>query len=140
MRKLAPLVLLVALAGCSRDIRNEQAVRQAVIDYLSSRPGLNVGSMTVNVTSVIFRKDEADATVSFVPKGSGASAGMTIRYVLELKGNRWVVKPRANAGNNPHGASGPNPHGSTMPAPDGGSPAGTLPPGHPQVPPKDSGH
>jgi len=141
VRNLAALLLLLALAGCSRDIRNEQAVRQAVIDYLSSRPGLNIGSMNVDVTSVIFRKDEADATVSFVPKGSSASAGMTIRYVLELKGNRWVVKPRASSGNNPHGGTEANPHGSTMPSPDsGGSPAGTLPPGHPTVPPRDSGH
>ena len=146
MRTLALLLLVLALAGCGRDIRNEQAVRQAVIDYLSSRPGLNISSMNVDLASVIFRKDEADATVSVSPKGSSASAGMTIRYTLELKGNRWVVKPRANAGSNPHGApdanpngsTNANPHGSAAVAPDGGSP-GAIPPGHPPIPPKDSG-
>ena len=128
-------MLVLAVTGCHRDIRNEQAVRQAVIDYLSGRPGLNVSSMNVELSSVIFRQNEADAVVSFSPKGSSAAAGMTIRYVLELKGNRWVVKPRANAGSNPHGGGTEmNPHGGTV-TPEGGA----LPPGHPAIPPKDSG-
>jgi hypothetical protein len=132
VRSFLPLLLL-ALAGCGSDIRNERAVRQGVLDYLSSRSGLNLSSMNINVTSVVFRKDEADATVSFSPKGaSGAAGGMTMRYVLERKGSRWVVKGRADSGGNPHGGA--------MQAPGAGmNPPGALPPGHPTVPPQDSG-
>jgi len=141
VRSFLPLLLLFALAGCNRDIRNENAVRQGVIDYLSSRPNLNISSMNVQVTAVVFRKDEADATVSFSPKGSNAAAGgMTMRYVLEKKGDRWVVKGRADSGQNPHGEAGANPHGGGMvPGDAGAAPSGTLPPGHPAVPPQDSG-
>jgi hypothetical protein len=125
--------LLAAFAGCHRDVRNENAVRQGVLDYLSSRANLNISSMNVQVTSVVFRKDEADAIVSFAPKGSNASGGMTIRYLLERKGDRWVVKGRADSGS-PHAGADANPHGGMAP---GGT--GELPPGHPPVPPKDSG-
>lgn len=107
--------------------------------------------MSVDVTAVTFKGNEADATVSFAPKGStGAGQGMTIRYVLERKGNRWVVKGRSG-GANAHGAGGgmpggmpgampggANPHGGTMPEMPGGAGAqspspGDLPPGHPAV-------
>jgi len=60
--------------------------------------------MQVDVTSVSFRQNEADATVSFRPKGGGAGAGMQMRYVLERRGNRWVVKSKSEAGGSPHGA------------------------------------
>ena len=125
-----PLLLIVALAGCHRDIRNEQAVRQGVIDYLASRSNLNIGAMNVEVASVIYRQNEADATVSFSPKGGGPGGSMTMRYTLELKGGKWIVKGRADSGQNPHGGG--------MPA-TGASPMGEMPPGHPAVPPPDSG-
>jgi len=84
--------------------------------------------MDVGVTNVIFRKDEADATVSFSPKGSKPGAGMVMHYTLQLQGSRWVVKGRTEAGN-PHGGAGSaNPHG-------GMGDAGALPPGHPAIPP-----
>jgi hypothetical protein len=130
VRSLFPLLLIVALAGCNRDIRNEQAVRQGVIDYLASRSNLNISAMNVEVASVIFRQNEADATVSFSPKGGGPGGSMTMRYTLELKGSKWVVKGRAD--------SGQNPHGSGMPAP-GASPMGEMPSGHPTAPPPDRG-
>jgi hypothetical protein len=64
---------------------------------------------------------------------------MSIPYTLERKGDRWVVKPRAGAGQNPHGAIGANPHGDGMGMPGGApNPAGALPPGHPTIPPQDS--
>jgi hypothetical protein len=142
VRSILPLLLLLALAGCNRDIRNESAVRQGVLDYLSSRPNLNIASMDVGVTSVVFRRDEADATVSFSAKGSNGAGGMTMHYLLERKGGRWAVKSRADSGQNPHGGGmGANPHGGGMGLPDagGGAPAGALPPGHPAVPPQDHG-
>ena len=131
---VAVTFLLACLAACSHgNIDTKEAVRQGVIDYLAGRQNLNVGSMNVEVASVVFKENEAQATVAFVPKGS-TGAPVTIPYTLERKGNRWVVKPHA-AGQNPHGGPmggmpmGENPHGAM-------APEGTLPPGHPTVPQK----
>ncbi len=142
MVKLALLVCALALApvGCNRGggIENKEAVRQGVVDYLSSRSNLNVASMNVDVTSVTFKGNEADATVSFAPKGAGgAGQGMSMRYTLERKGNRWVVKGRADSGKNAHGMGGPGGEGAMPPMPGQNPPAGELPPGHPPM--KDSG-
>lgn len=107
------------------------------MDYLSTRQGLNIASMNVSVASLVFRENQVDATVTFSPKGSNAAAPMSIHYLLEKKGDRWVVKPRAGAGQNPHGGMGANPHGGGMAMPEGaGSPTGAMPPGHPAVPPQ----
>jgi hypothetical protein len=118
------LVFWVALSfwGCSRGLQTKEAVRQGVIDYLSSRKDLSIGSMQVDILSVDFRGNEAEATVSFRPKGGGE--GMQMPYKLERVGNRWVVKARAGAG-------GGSPHGS-MGAPEGPSGMG-LPAGHPPI-------
>jgi hypothetical protein len=130
------VLVCLALAGCHRDIQNEDAVKRGVMDYLATRQGLNVASMDVSIASTVFRANEVDATVIFSPKGSGAAQPMTIHYLLEKKGDRWVVKPRAGGGQNPHGGMGSNPHGDGTGMPEGGGrPAGALPPGHPTVPP-----
>lgn len=137
------MVVCLALAGCHSNIQNEGAVRRGVMDYLSTRPGLNIGSMDVSVGSMIFRENEVDATFTFTPKGSNAAQpgqAMSIHYVLEKKGNRWLVKPRTASGQNPHGGMGASPHGGGMAMPEsGGSAAGALPPGHPALPPQDRG-
>lgn len=128
------MLVCLALAGCHRNIQNEDAVKRGVMDYLSTRQGLNLDSMNVSITSMVFRQNVVDVMVSFSPKGSGAASPMSIAYTLEKNGDRWVVKPRATAGQNPHGGMGANPHGMGMPE-GGGAPAGALPPGHPAVPP-----
>lgn len=129
-------MLLLCLVGCNKgNIDTKEAVRQGVIDYLAGRQNLNVSSMNVEVTSVTFKENEADAMVAFAPKGGGGGQPVSIPYTLERKGNRWVVKPRAT-GESPHGGampSGANPHGSM---PGGEAPAGAMPPGHPAVPQK----
>lgn len=79
--------------------------------------------MQVEIASVSFRQNEADAVVSFRPKGStDASTGMQMQYTLEKKGGRWVVKGKRESGMSPHGAGGAMP-----PASQGGA----MPPGHP---------
>jgi hypothetical protein len=133
------VLVCLALAGCHPNMQNEDAVKRGVMDYLSTRQGLNIASMDVSVASMVFRENEVDATVTFSPKGSTAAQPMSIHYVLERKGDRWVVKPRADGGQNPHGGMGANPHGGGMSMPERGSPAGALPPGHPPVPQQDSG-
>jgi hypothetical protein len=121
------------------------------MDYLAQRTDLNMKMMQVDVTSVSFRQDEADATVSFRPKGA-AGGGMQMRYTLERQDGRWVVKGKGHsgAGQEPHGkvppggmpGAGQSPHGAMpggMPGGMSGAPAGTpnpdLPPGHPAVNP-----
>ncbi len=127
-------MFVLALASCSRGIETKEAVRQGIIDHLSTQTGLNVNAMQIDVTSLSFRKDEADATVAFRPKGSsGTSAGMTMGYTLERKGNRWVVKGRRDAAGSPHGGGG------EMPMAKPADPNSPLPPGHPSTSPNPSG-
>jgi hypothetical protein len=120
----------VMLAACHKDINTTEAVQRGMTKYLASKSGLS--AMDVSVTSVSFRENEADATVHFQAKGSGAiNSGINMKYVLERKGDEWVVKGRSgmSTGANPHGdmsGMGSNPHGGGMPA---------LPPGHPAIPP-----
>jgi len=116
------------------------------MDYLAQRTDLNMKMMQVDVTSVSFRQDEADATVSFRPKGA-AGGGMQMRYTLERQGSRWVVKGKGHpgAGQEPHGKmpAGQSPHGAMsggampggMPGAAAGTPNPDLPPGHPAINP-----
>jgi hypothetical protein len=97
------------------------------MDYLAARSDLDLGAIQVDVTSVQFRQNEADATVAFRPKGGAAGSGMEMRYTLEKKGGRWVVKGKGQA---PAGAA---PHGAQ--AETGKSPAPAMPPGHPPLGP-----
>jgi len=115
----AAILVMCAAAACHRGIDTEEAVRQGVIDYLSKRSNLNVAGMNVEVTSVSFRQNEADAVVAFTAKGASPGQPMTMRYTLERQGDHWVVKEKANTGANPHGAAS--------------APGGQLPPGHPPV-------
>jgi hypothetical protein len=97
--------------------------------------------MDVSIADVIYRQDEATATVHFQAKGSNTQgSGMDMRYVLERKGNDWVVKGRA--GGEAHGQG----MGASPGAPQSASPSSqpssigampqTLPPGHPAIPSK----
>ncbi|MGA2882363.1 MAG: hypothetical protein ABSG13_25700 [Bryobacteraceae bacterium] len=141
----AAAVSLVLLAGCKKDIQNQDAVRQGVMSYLSKRSDLL--AMDVSISSVAFSQDEATAQVHFQAKGnSSPAAGMTMQYVLERKDGQWVVKGRAGS-NAAHGAgaTGVNiapPGQGTAPgsldgmpriATPGGPESTSLPPGHPSV-------
>ncbi|MCC6585785.1 MAG: hypothetical protein IT168_03625 [Bryobacterales bacterium] len=123
---LAAAIALGCLASCGNTNGNtKQAVRQAVIDHLSSRKNLDLdmSAMDVDVTSVDFRSNEADAMVVIKPRGSSAG-GMQMKYTLEKNGNRWQVKKKAE--------SGSSPHSSGMPG-GGPAPGAELPPGHPSM-------
>ena len=133
------------LAGCKKDIQNQDAVRQGVMSYLSKRSDLL--AMDVSVSSVAFREDEATAQVHFQAKGNNSpAAGMTMQYVLERKDGQWVVKGRTGAnlarrqwtrrecvpgqGNLPGSLDGM----PRIPAPAGDGSTTGLPPGHPSSP------
>lgn len=117
-------LLALSLAACAKDIQNKDAVRQGVIDHLQARKNLDLdmSAMQVEVSSVTFRENEADATVSFVPKGGSPSQGMTMKYTLERAGDGWKVKQKAETSNNPHSGGGAMP-----------PPSGEMPPGHPPI-------
>lgn len=123
MRNLpwAAAAALVLIAACGKNIQTTEAVRDGILEYLKTRSDIDLKNMTVDVSSVSFRQGEADATVTFRATGiSDPSGTMAIRYTLEEKGGKWVVKGRASTGSGgPHGAQ---------------PPAGALPPGHPTTP------
>lgn len=140
MRRFATCALAaLLLASCSKNIENKDAVRQGVVDHLKARKNLDLdlSSMQLEVTSVIFRDKEADATVSFVPKGAAPSQGMSMKYTLVREGGSWKVKQKSETTNNPHsGGAVTNPHEGgmgTVPPPGAGGGA-ELPPGHPPMP------
>ena len=107
-------------------------MRQGVLDYLSGK-GLNMSGMNVDVTSVQFNGDRAEASVSITAKGV-QGGGMNPVYVLEQKGGKWSVTGRKDVpGEAPHGAGAmapgvANPHGAGAmpPAPDAGT-GGKMP-------------
>lgn len=117
MRRALAAVLLL-LVGCAKDIQNKEAVREGVVEYLRARKNLDLdmSAMQLDVSAVTFREKEAEATVTFVPKGGSASQGMTMKYQLERDGDKWKVKQKAE----PAGA------GHAVPPAD-------MPPGHPPV-------
>jgi hypothetical protein len=110
VRIVSTLLLIFGLAGCHRGVESNDAVRQGVLDYLATK-GMTPASMDINVTSVKFNGDKADATVSFAAKGTGAGQ-MAIQYHLELKDNKWAVVGRGDAGQ--HGAGQMPPGGAPM--------------------------
>jgi hypothetical protein len=123
------LIFALLLAACARkNIENKDAIRQAVVEYLSARQaqtGLDMSTMDVNVLAMTFERDTARATVEFRVKNS--EAGMQLNYTLDRKGDKWVVQARQDTGQG---------HGLVQPPGGGDAPTGTgqLPPGHPSVP------
>jgi hypothetical protein len=120
--------LLVCGCNKTRNIQNPEAVRQGVMDYLAKRGTIDTKSMQIDVASVNFRENEADAVVSFRPKGNNdPAAGMQMSYTLERKGDQWVVKGRAGS----KGSS--NPHGEGQAMPGGTGMGAQMPPAHPPM-------
>jgi hypothetical protein len=120
----ALVLVALALAGCHRGNASKDAVRQAVIDYVGGH-GLNVTAMNIEVTAVNFSGDHGEANVSFTPKSAPGAAGMSMIYLLDQQGAKWVVTGRKQTGGMPHGGAMP---GGAMP---GGAmnPHGAMPPG-----------
>jgi len=125
------------LAGCSKNIDTTDAVRDGIIKDISKK-GLDVATMDVTVDSVSFREKEADATVSFTPKGAPRSQSMVMSYALERQGDEWKIKSRSMLTPHAKTQDGNGQPGQTeLPAGHPGvsaPPAGTpLPPGHPST-------
>jgi hypothetical protein len=132
VKSLATLVFVsCALCGCNRASQSKEAIRAGVIEYVATK--VNVGAMDVDVTSIDFKGSEADATVAFRAKGADPATGLQMRYTLEQKSGKWVVKDKAQAGGSPHGAA-MNPGGQPA-SPHGNAGGGDLPAGHPPLDP-----
>jgi hypothetical protein len=99
--------------------------------------------MDIQVASVKFDGDKADATISLTAKGQTGAPPMNLPYHLERQSGKWVVTGLAKGGTH-GGAVDPNaatnPHGGAMPPAAGGAdnPHGGMPPASGAMPsPKD---
>jgi hypothetical protein len=119
VRIVAVVLLALSLAACNRGTQNQEAVRQGVIDHLA-KGGFNMQAMDVNITSVDYKGDQADASVTIGLKGNAAQ-GMSRKYHLERKGSQWVVTNSQDAGG-AHGGAAMPPAGGGMPPAGGGMP------------------
>lgn len=133
------ILLLAALlaAGCSKNIDTPEAVKEGIIKDIAKK--VDVGSMDINVDSVSFRQNEADAQVSFMPKGGGRSQAIVMSYQLERQGDEWRIKNRNMNAHNQQQPGQTAPGQTALPPGHPGMarmpPPGTpLPAGHPQVP------
>jgi hypothetical protein len=122
MRRLVVCVLgltmVAAAAGCNR-LKSKSAVQAAIEQHLKQRPGLAMENMTMQVESVKFNGDTAEAHVKFQSKQMPQSF-VEIRYTLRRSGDRWEVESSS-----PMSMGGP--HGSTTAVPSGTTPAGATP-------------
>jgi hypothetical protein len=122
---LAVALAALVVGGCAKNIDNQEAVQKAVDEYFAGKPGLS--SMSARVQSVVFRGNEADATVMVTGKGQAPNTAIPIPYVLERKSSGWSVKGPSKSGMAGH--SGQN--GGQMPAGHptvGSAPSGQMPP------------
>lgn len=120
------ITAFLALSACSKNIDNTESVKQGVLRDIPK--DVNVGAMDVNVVSVTFRGQEADAVVSFAPKGGAPM--MSMNYTMERKGNEWHIKKRANGDLQKHAGQAAGGAGSAGPI---GGDSTQLPPGHPST-------
>jgi hypothetical protein len=145
----AVAIAALVLSGCAKNnIDNQEAAQKAVDDYFTGKPELR--TMAARVQNVIFRGEEADATVMVTGKGADPSTAIPIPYVLERKSSGWVVKGPSksamaghaaqNGGQMPPGHPGngamPEGHGAMGNAPGSqadGSEKLNLPPDHPPI-------
>jgi len=84
--------------------------------------------MDVDISSVQFNGDKADATVLFTPKGAKPSQGMTLHYQMQQKSGRWEVVGTEDSGHSASVAPGvPDPHGEGGAPPPVANPHGAMP-------------
>jgi hypothetical protein len=130
--KLAPICLAaLCLAGCSKNIDTPEAVKEGVIKDIAKK--VDVQAMDVNVDSVSFREKEADAKVSFKPKGADRSQSITMNYSLERQGDEWRIKTRNMQAHEERQPGAPGQAALPPGHPSPGAAGGALPAGHPSV-------
>jgi hypothetical protein len=127
VKSAALCLAALLLAGCSKNIDTTEAVKDGIIKDISKT--IDVGTMDITVDSVSFREKEADATVSYTPKGAPGAQAMVMSYALERQGDEWKIKSRSML--TPHDQAQPGQTG--LPGRAGLPGQTALPPGHPAV-------
>ena len=136
--RAAIALLVIGFCSCGNKLQTREAVEKGIRKGVSDR-GVNVDAMDVTVGNVSFHGNQADATVSFTPKGGKLSDGLTMRYTLEQREGQWVIVGRSQMDMSKHAGSTQTPGAATGSGPDNqaGNPAPAasraLPPGHPAV-------
>lgn len=136
LKKLITLFLLslLMMAGaCNKAPQGsveEQAIRQSLEKYLTTKKNINLQALKVEYKNFQIAQDQATVDVTFK---SGTSNDMTIgfKYSLKKTANGWEVEKGDPTSGSMFGG-----HATSAPA-TGETP---LPPGHPSVtPPAGSG-
>ncbi len=133
MKWITLALAAIVLSGCAKSIDNQEAAQKAVDEYFTRKPELR--SMSARVQSVIFRGNEADATVMVTGKGSDPSTAIPIPYVLERKSAGWEVQGPSKSAMAGHAAQngGQMPPGHPGAGMGGGASGQAMPPGHPAM-------
>jgi hypothetical protein len=99
------------------------------MQYFSTKIGLDLKTLDVDVTKVDFVNHEAHATVSFHEKNDpSVNRGMVMMYTLAPQNGHWVVKSRADSQGRGFGNTS-----ADQDLPPGHPSVQDLPPGHPSV-------
>ncbi len=122
LRKIAIASCALALAfvsGCEQKPSDDEAVRAAVRQHLSSLGTLNLQAFETDFTNISIQNNKATAEVSFRPKtGAPAGAAMQVSYQLEKQEGNWrVVKKSTPGGMIQHPDPSANPHTSPVQGP-----------------------
>src|SRR5882762_9732518 len=115
VRKIAIAAFVSFLAvtgGCKQKPSDDEAVRAAVRQHLSSLGTLNMQAFDTDFANISIRNNQATADVSFRPKtGAPAGAAMQVSYQLEKQAGNWrVVKKSTPGGMIEHPDPNANPH------------------------------
>lgn len=139
----------LTLVGCAKKNDTPEAVKEGILRDIGKN--FDVSSMDVNLDSVSFRDNEADAIVSYSLKGSkDPNSMMTMKYLMERHSDgKWYIKSRASGttDNNAlpaghpdtsgatggEGSTGGSSIGSALGVGTGNSGGAALPPGHPDI-------
>lgn len=108
----AAVVALFLVSGCKQKPNDDEAIRSAVRQHLTSLGTLNLQAMDTDFTNISIQNDKATADVSFRPKtGAPAGAAMQVSYQLEKKEGNWkVIKKSTPGGMIQHPDPNANPH------------------------------
>jgi hypothetical protein len=129
VKSAALCLAALLLAGCSKNIDTTEAVKDGIIKDISKT--IDVGTMDITVDSVSFREKEADATVSYTPKGAPGAQAMVMSYALERQGDEWKIKSRSMLTPHDQAATGQTNLPPGHPGVSAVPPGTPLPPGHP---------
>ena len=135
---LGMATFLFSTGACKKQARDNDAIRAAIVQHLSSIGTLNMSAMDMGVHSVSVNGNQAHAEVEFRPKTSGApGAGMQVAYNLEKRDGAWIVLGSQALGGMQHPVAGQNsrtnqnlPNFHDLLNQPGTTAQGTLPPGH----------